>query len=106
MEEIQEALTKAQVSNWLQHPVTLRLVKVLQEHKEANEETIKELVVNSQPADLLQKKTNALLIQLKAQVNTLDAVLDLKEFVLTDEEKEKNEIQSIGTEGTSTSQED
>lgn len=60
---------------------------LLKVHKEASEEAIRDLVVNSSAVEI--KNHLELLVQLKAQVNTLETILDIKEFILTEEEKDE-----------------
>ena len=81
--------------------VTERLIQVLKDHKTANQQEIIDRVVNC--PFVLPPDHERRLAQLKAQINTIDLILDFKEFLLTDEEKD--EIPSPGTESTSQSQE-
>src|SRR5690348_7597381 len=80
-------IRKTQITQWMKDPVTERLLMLLKVHKEASEEAIKDLVVNSSATQI--KDHLELLIQLKAQVNTLDTILEIKEFILTEEEKDE-----------------
>lgn len=92
------------MTQFLTTPVGEALIKVLKEHLESDREAIIDIAVENSPADL--EKNVPFILQLKAQINTLEAILDLKEFLSTElEETNQDEVQGTGTKNSSKGEE-
>lgn len=74
------------MQEWMEHPLTLRLISKLKEHKLAHEEAIKTVVLSkgSQLKDQIDE-----LLTLRAQVYTFEYLEDLEGFI---EEETTDEI--------------
>lgn len=63
----------SQVRLWLDNPVTIRLIQLLKEHREAH-------LTRMLNIGTIDQSTLGDLAQLKGQINTLDYILDIETF--------------------------
>ena len=59
---------------WLNEPVTKKFLEILKEHREANLDHLLNI-------GFIDQKRIGLIAQLKGQINTLDEILNTKEFI-------------------------
>lgn len=91
-------LLKTQITEWLNHPVTEEMLRLLQRHQKANKDDLMERMVYG---SALNEESLQLLAQLKGQILAFDQLVNIKEFLieLVEEHPEdtKDEIQGIGS---------
>lgn len=101
-----ERLTKAEISMWLDHPVTIRFHELLKRHKQELETELREYMLNVKAVNDMDVG------QFRGQINSCDSILELKETLFNlsevyseEENGEENPVPSPRTQSSSESQE-
>lgn len=77
-----EKVTQAQVTVWLNHPVTKHFIAFMAEFRRSNKEYLESIVLGTPPDGL--KNVTGQLAQLKGQLHVLDELLDTKQFIINE----------------------
>jgi len=81
-------LKRTEITAWLHHPVTEALMKVAKEHCDAFEEEIKRGIIDGPPLD---QQNIHIYSQLKGQYLAFSEILQPKEFLVLEFDKEESE---------------
>lgn len=92
-----EKITPDQITAWNNHPVTQELRRRIDSFRLSNKEELTGLVLENS-ADILKERI-CTLAQLKGQIHVLEMLVDTKNFLLSELQKEEvdNEVSSSGT---------
>lgn len=86
-------IKKYQVTEWVSHPVTQKMLEILTEHKEANRTLINDSVVYGPSISQLDLHV---ISQIRGQILAFEEILNIKEYLMDSiEEEENNEISGI-----------
>lgn len=86
-------ISNKEIKEWLDNPVTLKLIFRLEEHITALTNTLSETILGKTSGSLIKPEEMADLIQYKGQIHALEVVSELENF-LEEEEIQDEEIQT------------
>lgn len=88
---MQHKLKRQQVKDWLESPVSIALLKLIDEHLEAHKDGLRDRLLYTSSFDLIKEE----LLQVKGQIFTLELIRDVENFL--DEEIEDEKVQTDQT---------
>lgn len=81
-----------QVKEWMESPVTRKLIGLISEHLAANKDELSNIILGSNARDISECIPNMTL--LKGQIHTWEYLEDLESFLETKEEIEDDNLQT------------
>lgn len=81
-----------QVREWMESPVTRKLIGLISEHLAANKNELSNIILGLKAADIADAEPE--LILLKGQIHTWEYLEDLDSFLETEEEVDDDNLQT------------